>query len=355
MTQLFVFTAGMAAARAHIKDSISAPVSFSKLEAALPAPEAAYVKSLLPDDRGFFAWGAIPGEKNIPTWEAMSEGDIVLTAYDNHYRYVSSVLFKLHNPALAKSIWDEDSDGNTWEYMYILSEPKPVNVHVAAEPAINYLYNGYRGFTQIKGDRLSRIDDDFGDLNGFVFAAFGVDVPKLTAPIEVLKAEEEAESAGTFDPENMVDERKKVFAAIVRRRGQPKFRKALLDAYGGKCAVTGCTVEAVLEAAHIKPYAGDQTNHVTNGLLLRADIHTLFDLGKLKIDEQGVIHLASGLEDSIYGVHNRKKISLPKDVKKAPNVTALKQKFSDSMESPPMFAGEFERPRLADSTVFASV
>ena len=332
MTKLFVFTAGVSAARKHISDSISTPAKISKLDDALEPHEASYVRSLLPSDEGFFAWGAVPGEKNIPTWEAMSEGDIVLTAYDNHYRYVSSVLFKLHNRELAKSIWDVDDDGNTWEYMYILSEPKPIKVHVTAEPAISYLYNGYRGFTQIK-NRLGRINDDFGDLNSFITAAFGVDMPKLAIPVELLAAEQEAESTGSFDPDSVLDERKKVFAAIVRRRGQPKFRKELLDAYEGKCAVTGCSVEAVLEAAHIKAYAGDKTNHVTNGILLRADIHTLYDLGKLKIDENGVVHLASDLEGSIYGVHSGKKISLPKGVKKSPNTKALKNKFIGDIES----------------------
>jgi hypothetical protein len=42
--------------------------------------------------------------------------------------------------------------------------------------------------------------------------------------------------------------------------------------------VTGCDVVQALDAAHISPYLGDQSNHVTNGVLLRADIHTLFDL-----------------------------------------------------------------------------
>jgi predicted restriction endonuclease len=202
---------------------------------------------------------------------------------------------------------------------------------VAAEPAISYLYNGYRGFTQIK-NRLGRINDDFGDLNSFITAAFGVDMPKPVIPVELLAAEQEAESTGSFDPDSVLDERKKVFAAIVRRRGQPKFRKELLEAYEGKCAVTGCSVEAVLEAAHIKSYAGDKTNHVTNGILLRADIHTLYDLGKLKIDEKGVVHLGIDLEGSIYGVHSGQKISLPKGVKKSPNTKALKNKFIGGIE-----------------------
>ncbi len=50
-----------------------------------------------------------------------------------------------------------------------------------------------------------------------------------------------------------------------------------MDAYGGRCAVTNCDIEDVLEAAHISPYNGPSTDQVYNGLLLRTDIHTLFD------------------------------------------------------------------------------
>ncbi|HUZ56031.1 MAG TPA: HNH endonuclease [Streptosporangiaceae bacterium] len=53
---------------------------------------------------------------------------------------------------------------------------------------------------------------------------------------------------------------------------------ALMAAYSGRCAVTGCTVQAVLEAAHLRPYRGPDSNVTGNGLLLRADIHTLLDL-----------------------------------------------------------------------------
>ena len=60
-------------------------------------------------------------------------------------------------------------------------------------------------------------------------------------------------------------------------RAPHKFRDALIGAYAGRCAITGCSVLDILEAAHITPYLGPDTNHVTNGLLLRADLHTLFD------------------------------------------------------------------------------
>lgn len=89
-------------------------------------------------------------------------------------------------------------------------------------------------------------------------------------------------AVGSTAPDH--DARRRVRATVVARRGQPAFRQTLLHAYGGRCAVTGCDVEAVLEAAHIVPYRGDHTNHVTNGLLLRADVHTLMDSGLFAID-----------------------------------------------------------------------
>ena len=54
-----------------------------------------------------------------------------------------------------------------------------------------------------------------------------------------------------FDPSDDTDARNRIAATIVQRRGQAKFRQDLLDAYGGRCAISGCTVESVLEAAHI--------------------------------------------------------------------------------------------------------
>ena len=88
----------------------------------------------------------------------------------------------------------------------------------------------------------------------------------------------------SFDPDSVKDERERAIRAIRLRRGQPAFRATLLEAYGRRCAITGCSVEDVLEAAHITPYLGSLTNHVSNGLLLPTDIHTLFDCGLLAIE-----------------------------------------------------------------------
>lgn len=66
------------------------------------------------------------------------------------------------------------------------------------------------------------------------------------------------------------------------RLGQGSFRAVVTDVYGA-CAVTGEHSLPVLEAAHIRPYAKDGTHDVRNGVLLRSDIHRLFDHGYVTI------------------------------------------------------------------------
>lgn len=70
---------------------------------------------------------------------------------------------------------------------------------------------------------------------------------------------------------------------ILPRLGQGIFRVVIIDAYGRRCAVTGEKVLPVLDAAHIKPYSKDGTHKPDNGILIRSDLHTLFDLGYVTI------------------------------------------------------------------------
>lgn len=71
---------------------------------------------------------------------------------------------------------------------------------------------------------------------------------------------------------------------VRRRLGQGSFKMQVVDAYGRACAVTKEHSLPVLEAAHIRPYAQQGTHEVHNGLLLRSDIHRLFDRGYVTID-----------------------------------------------------------------------
>jgi putative restriction endonuclease len=71
---------------------------------------------------------------------------------------------------------------------------------------------------------------------------------------------------------------------VKRRLGQGAFRLLVTDVYGRKCAITEGKVLPALDVAHIRPFADGGEHHVSNGLLLRRDIHTLLDRGYVTID-----------------------------------------------------------------------
>ncbi|ENZ4205842.1 MULTISPECIES: HNH endonuclease [Providencia] len=121
-----------------------------------------------------------------------------------------------------------------------------------------------------------------------------------------------------------------VTRSILYRRGQRKFRQSLLYAYEGKCAVTGCSIQELLEAAHINPFSksGSQGDIVNNGILLRADIHTLFDLGLLKINSNYEVEISDDLNiDPVYSVLHGSIINLPKDKSDRPSIEELRKKY----------------------------
>jgi putative restriction endonuclease len=128
-----------------------------------------------------------------------------------------------------------------------------------------------------------------------------------------------------FEPTSIVDERRKAIAEIVRRQGSPQFRRLLLEAYGGRCAISGCDAEPALEAAHIIAYLGPRTNSVQNGVLLRADLHTLFDRGLLSIDpDKHRVVLHPSLRSTAYGILFGERIRLPDTKAWWPNSDALR-------------------------------
>jgi|SRR5579884_2362373 len=129
-----------------------------------------------------------------------------------------------------------------------------------------------------------------------------------------------------FDPANLKDARERIIASIVRRRGRSAFRQQLLAAYQGRCAITACEIEAILEAAHIVPYKGPETDHPGNGLLLRADIHTLFDLGLVAVDENTMTVLISPhLANTEYECYQGQTIAIPNDPESQPSQLALRE------------------------------
>jgi hypothetical protein len=112
---------------------------------------------------------------------------------------------------------------------------------------------------------------------------------------------------------------------IAVRRGQARFREDLLRAFEARCCISGSAVEATLEAAHIRPYRGVDSHAPGNGLLLRADLHTLFDLHLITVMPFGTVRTAPELRDSEYEQYDERQIRPVVDPGHRPSRTALEE------------------------------
>ncbi len=112
------------------------------------------------------------------------------------------------------------------------------------------------------------------------------------------------------------------------RFGQGTFKSAVLDAYERHCAVTGEHSLPVLEAAHIIPYAETREHRVSNGLLLRRDVHALFDRGFCTVDADLRFVVSSQLASrwdngrTYYELHGRP-LHVPRAATERPDPAAL--------------------------------
>lgn len=88
---------------------------------------------------------------------------------------------------------------------------------------------------------------------------------------------------------------------IKQRVGQSNYRKALLEYWGGKCAVTGVSLTDVLRASHAKPWSecvnDSQRLDVFNGFLLTANLDALFDRFLITFDRDGVVKCSTKLTE----------------------------------------------------------
>jgi putative restriction endonuclease len=117
---------------------------------------------------------------------------------------------------------------------------------------------------------------------------------------------------------------------LVRPRlGQGGFRVLVTDTYNRRCAITGERTLPALEAAHIRPYGEGGDHDARNGLLLRRDIHSLFDAGYVTVTPDARFEVSRRIKEEFengrhyYELHG-KPIFAPVDVRLRPDPGALR-------------------------------
>lgn len=138
-----------------------------------------------------------------------------------------------------------------------------------------------------------------------------IDFAWATSLLEGIVSLDPAEGDPDDIPLDTTDQRKAVLKHIKQRRGQQSFRSALI-AQQAECAISGCKIVDILEAAHITAYRNDTHNTTGNGLLLRCDIHTLFDLDLFAIEpDTYTIYFSASIQDEAYLKYHGRTLMLP--------------------------------------------
>lgn len=276
--------------------------------------------------RGFYAWGLPAGSENVEKWFQMGVGDFVLISYKGAYRYYAKVLGRYNNARAAQAVWGSEKDAEgTRELMFFLTEPIVIGLEL--DELTDYFPASYANFLQIDDEVMDRVEADFRTIERFFrhrLLSTGAGGPMLDMSGIIQITEREQARLHAFDPENSKDGRAKVIEAVTRRRGHPTLRQNLLAAYEYQCAVTGFNAIDTLEVAYIIPYRGKYTQHSSNGILLRADLHTLFDLGKIAVDTRTMtIILADDLRESSYRILSGRPLRYPKEESQRPSTEGL--------------------------------
>jgi hypothetical protein len=146
-------------------------------------------------------------------------------------------------------------------------------------------------------------------------------------------AKDVVENFGTLYQPQEGDLRPLVMQQIRLRQGQARFRDAICRRYGSFCQVTKCGILEILEAAHIHPHRGTRDDDQENGLLLRAEIHTLFDVDLLGIEPETLQVELSATIAAEYGQYGGKRLSCPVGLR--PSLSALRERYQRFREFVP--------------------
>lgn len=124
-------------------------------------------------------------------------------------------------------------------------------------------------------------------------------------------------------------DRKEITRELRLRKGQGRLRKKLLEQYKGKCCISGSAIEPILHACHILPHAESGINRSTNGLLLRSDLHDLFDANLIGIHPHTLtISIKKSLLKTEYSMFDGTKLARRTD-NKSPDLQSLAKRWEE--------------------------
>ena len=295
---------GNSDAKKHFVDTILNPVSVAQILSQIPSEDSARLKATFGNRESIPTWGVTAGKKgvNIKKWERIQSGDLALFSRGKKIFASSFVADKIHAPKLAADLWQTNSDGETWEYIYFLDELAPLDVT-------------YQTFNKIIGYKDRNVIQGFNVLD----AAKSL---LLSDSLELVSSRYQPDLSIVDYQKQLQDRLAKTLTTdgqrlAVTRLEQAAIRRSLFNgADQGICCICGRHFSVdFLYASHIKKRSACSIDERLDFLnvaapMCSAGCDTLFERGYITISEIGAIvkgpHEAasigvSGLVSSVVG------------------------------------------------------
>ena len=163
MSNIILQPSGNKDAREHFNDTIEFPVKLSKIEKFLNQKEKDTLQQIYTNSECRI-WGVTAGGNNITKWQRIQKGDVTLFSKDGSIYASAVTTYKTHNKELAAFLWDYNSKGETWEYVYFLDEVRNHNIpYVNFNNAVGYKENYIiQGFGVLDKIKSKKVFDEFG-------------------------------------------------------------------------------------------------------------------------------------------------------------------------------------------------
>ena len=214
--------------------------------------------------------------------------------WKNAYRWVARVSGKVdpqYFSSVSEAFWDSE------KYLpYLLEKPVPIELSFEEfskqiDPSGAFYKKSPQGSTKLVDPiKLSHIISQYGLIDSWAESF----VQTLLPASKSFGAGDGKATPGLSDTDSL-EERAAKFCSVEVRPEQASFRRKLFIAYNGRCAITGCSVVQALDAAHRRGRNWrDGHNNIRDGLLLRKDLHALYDAGLLRISDDGCVQLVEG-------------------------------------------------------------
>lgn len=281
--QLILQPCGDADALEHYVGTIQNTVQISKILPHLPVSDREKVAGAFP--AAVAVWGVTPGKNGTNTrkWTRMQIGDVALLYRQKQFFFKGVVAYKFNSPELARELWGEKQDGETWENIFLLTDLEPISIDIAEfNKAAGYDPKFIvQGFNVMDEEKSAVVADALALEEGI-----GVIYPD-DAGIELAK-QKLASMVGSMDIETSAS----------RREEQKLLREILLSRKSeAQCSICGRSFPVnLLVIAHVKKRnscAPDERRDLGNVMpVCLVGCDSFFEHGYIHIDEGGVVRAA---------------------------------------------------------------